>query len=133
MNNKLIKQIKDLSVMKEEAPFIIEIIPNDGLIFENIHQAIITYDDDVFSIYIFKGLFKKTFTGQIEKFKFENITDVEFGKYGFKHPYVKISFSEEKYLAFSYFEKIKSHQEQEKNIKTFFKKLKTIKNEQISE
>lgn len=128
MTNKLIKQVDDLKLLKDEFPFIIEIIPNDGLIYEGINQAIITFNDETFSLYLFKGIFKKTFTGEIKEFKFKDIVDVEFGKYSFKHPYVKISFSEEEFLVFSYFLKVKNHPDQETNFNEFISKLKNIKN-----
>lgn len=127
MTNKLIKQIDDLNLLKDGFPFIIEIIPNDGLIYEGINQAIITFNDETFSLYLFKGIFKKSFTGEFEEFKFKDIVDVEFGKYSFKHPYVKISFSEEEFLVFSYFLKAKNHPDQETNFNKFISKLENIK------
>lgn len=130
MTNKLIKQVDDLKLLKDEFPFIIEVIPNDGLIYEGMNQAIITFSEELFTIYLFKGLIRKKFTGEVRDFKFKDITDIEFGKYSFKHPYVKISFNEEEYLVFSYFLKIKNHQKQEDNLKVFFKKLADIKNKQ---
>lgn len=123
---KSINEIKELKLKNYGSPFVIEFVPNDGNIYEKMGQGVITYNLKEFNLYIFKGLFKKKYSGQVLSFKYSEIKDVEFGKYGFKHPYVKIIFEKDKYLVFSYFLKIKKYEEQEININNFFEILGEI-------
>lgn len=120
MGTKVIEMIKNLELLNLGKEFIVEFIPNDGGIYEKINQGVITFNEKEFNIYIFRGIFKKKFNGKTLKYKFSEIKDVDFGTYGFKHPYVKIIFEKDKYLVFSYYLKIKKFAEQEKNIKQFF-------------
>lgn len=123
---KTIETIKDLELLNFGRPFSIELISNDGGIYEKMGQGVITFNEKQFNIYIFEGIFKKKFSGKVLEFNFLDIKDVEFGKYGFKHPYVQIYFKENKYIVFSYYLKIKSYKEQEENINSFFNILGEI-------
>lgn len=129
MANKKIEIIKNLDVFKLDNPFAVEIIPNEGNVFEKIGEAIITFSQEKFNVYLFKGFFKKKHYESDHEFKFSDIVNVEFGKYSFKHLYVKIDFSEEKYIVFSYYFKLKNYAAQTKNIEEFFSILLKIQKE----
>lgn len=141
MPNKKLDELKDLQIFQLNKPFKVEIIPNDGSVLESIGEAIITYDEEKFIVYYFKGIFKRKLTEDNLEFKFSSLSNAEFGKYGFKHPYVKLDLAEEKYLVFSYSFKIKGYAEQTKNIEGFFEilfkrqeeiaKEETVKNEDL--
>lgn len=126
MINKMILQIKDRNVDLNNV-VIIENIPNDGQIIETIRKLIVEFNEDEFSIYVFKGIFRQKFQDEIYNYKFLDITLVEFGKYSFKHPFIRIGFEDGKFFVFSYFEKVKSHNKQSVNLNTFINKLKNIK------
>lgn len=122
---KRIEKIKELNLTNLGNLFLIELIPNDGNIYEGIGEAVITYNEECFNLHIFEGIFKKQYIKSLE-YKFADIKDVEFGKYGFKHPYVQIYFEKDLYLVFSYYLKIKNFSNQEENIKHFFNILGEI-------
>lgn len=130
---KNIQTIKDLDLLNYGRPFSVELISNDGGIYEKMGQGVITYNEKQFNIYIFEGVFKKKFKRKVLEYKFSDIKDVEFGKYGFKHPYVQIHFKENEYIVFSYYLKIKSHKEQEENINSFFDVLGEIEVEVLKD
>lgn len=123
---KVIEMFEDLDLLNLGKKFIVEFIPNDGGIYEKNSRGIITFNKEEFNIYIFEGIFKKRYSGIILKYKFDEIEDVSFGTYGFKHPYVKIVFKKDKYIVFSYYLKIKKYAEQEQNINQFFDILNEI-------
>lgn len=117
---KNIKTIKELNLKNYGKPFSVELISNDGGIYEKMAQGVITFNEEEFNIYIFTGIFKKKYSGAVLNYKFNEIKDVNFGKYGFKHPYIQLFVDEERYLIFSYYYQVKDYLEQEKNIKDFF-------------
>lgn len=122
MRTKIKEQLEDLKLENLGVSFIVQLIPNDGKIYENIAEAVITFNNEEFNVHIFEGLFKKKYINSL-KFKYEDIKDVHFGKYGFKHPYVKIDFDIDVFFVFSYYLKVKGFSLQKENINKFFEIL----------
>lgn len=121
----MLKQIKEANQEFLENPIYIGILPNNGEIIDGYPQAILAFNDEKFTIYTFKGIRKFSYDNKVYSFKFSDITEMEMGKYNFKNLYIKIIF-EQKFIAFQYFLKIKTHPEQETNINLFIKKLESI-------
>lgn len=120
---KMIKELKDLGILELKNPTYIGILPNDGDIIPGYPQAILTYDETHFNIYTFKGLIKFKFDGNIYKYAFSDLREIELGKYNFKHHYIKLTFDNEKFIAFTYFKKVRQFPEQQGRINLFIKLL----------
>lgn len=120
---KMIEELKDLGILELKNPTYIGILPNDGDIIPGYPQAILTYDETHFNIYTFKGLFKFKFDGNIYKYAFSDLREIELGKYNFKHHYIKLTFDNEKFIAFTYFKKVRQFPEQQGRINLFIKLL----------
>ncbi len=126
MFNKMIEQLNKQDI-KLNKTFIGDNVPNDGGIVETIRELIIDFNNKEFNVYVFKGIFKRVYQKKSFSYKFNDIKLVQFGKYSFKHPFIKIGFKDEKYLVFSYFTKIRSHENQNKYLSEFIEKLEEIK------
>ncbi len=122
---KMIEQIKTNNDYDLNDPIYMGVLPNDGHIIDGYPQAILTFDDDHFIIFTFKGMIRHTYD-KFYKFSFEDITEMQIGKYNFKDRFIKINFGEENYIAFQYFLKVKGHQDQQQNLEKFIKKLESI-------
>ncbi len=121
----LLQQYEDLNQLK---PMRIGVLPNDGLIIPGFPEALLTFDLDGFKIYTFEGLIKFTYEHQKYDFKFEEIKEIEMGKYNFKDRYLKITFKDDRYVAFSYHIRDKKYPEQAILIEAFMHKLESLAN-----
>ena len=104
---KMIEELNNLKILELKNPTYIGILPNDGDIIPGYPQAILTYDETHFNIYTFKGLIKFKFDGNIYKYAFSDLREIELGKYNFKNHYIKLTFDNEKFIAFTYFKKVR--------------------------
>ena len=120
---KMIEELNNLKILELKNPTYIGILPNDGDIIPGYPQAILTYDETHFNIYTFKGLIKFKFDGNIYKYAFSDLREIELGKYNFKNHYIKLTFDNEKFIAFTYFKKVKQFPEQQGRINLFIKLL----------
>jgi hypothetical protein len=122
---KMIEELKNLKILELKNPTYIGILPNDGDIIPGYPQAILTYDETHFNIYTFKGLIKFKFDGNIYKYAFSDLREIELGKYNFKNHYIKLTFDNEKFIAFTYFKKVRQFPEQLGRINLFIKLLES--------
>jgi hypothetical protein len=122
---ELLKTYEDLSGLK---PIRIGVLPNDGLIIPGFPEALLTFDLDTFAIYTFEGLIQLTYEHQKYVFSFEEIKEIEMGKYNFKDRYLKITFKDDRYVAFSYHLKDKKYPEQTALVEGFLNKLESLAN-----
>ncbi len=123
---KMIKKIKDSGLFEYDFPTYIGILPNDGKIISGFPQAILTFSETNFNIYPFKGLFRYTYENEVYRFSFSDIKEIEMGKYNFKNRYIKIVFSDDRFIAFDYRFKVKKYPEQKTNLIKFIEKLNTL-------
>lgn len=121
----LLKKHEELNGLK---PIRIGVLPNDGLIIPGFPEALLTFDLEGFQIYTFEGLIKLTYEHQKFTFNFTDIKEIEMGKYNFKDRYVKITFKDDRYIAFSYHMKDKKYPEQSSLIEAFMHKLESLAN-----
>jgi hypothetical protein len=122
---ELLKTYEDLA---SQQPIRIGILPNDGMIIPGFPEALLTFDLDVFTIYTFEGLIQLTYEHQKYTFSFGEIKEIEMGKYNFKDRYLKITFKDDKYVAFSYHTKDKNYLEQGTLVEAFLHKLESLAN-----
>ncbi|MCK9493574.1 MAG: hypothetical protein M0Q00_04305 [Acholeplasmataceae bacterium] len=122
---KMIEELNNLKILELKNPTYIGILPNDGDIIPGYPQAILTYDETHFNIYTFKGLIKFKFDGNIYKYAFSDLREIELGKYNFKNHYIKLTFDNEKFIAFTYFKKVRQFPEQLGRINLFIKLLES--------
>jgi hypothetical protein len=122
---ELLKTYEDLDHL---TPMRIGILPNDGLIIPGFPEALLTYDLDQFTIYTFEGLIKLTYEHQKYTFLFSDIKEIEMGKYNFKDRYLKITFKDDRYVAFSYHLNDKKYSEQSSLVEAFMQKLESLAN-----
>lgn len=106
----------------------IGILPNDGLIIHGFPEALLSFDEDTFHIFTFEGLIKLTYEHQKYAFQFDQIKEIEMGKYNFKDRYLKLTFKDDRYIAFSYHVKDKKYPAQSELIKSFIRKLESLTN-----
>ena len=106
----------------------IGILPNDGLIIPGFPEALLSFDEDSFDIYTFDGLIKFTYEKQKYSFQFNQIKEIEMGKYNFKDRYLKLTFKDDRYIAFSYHLKDKKYPSQSELIEAFIRKLESLTN-----
>ncbi|NLN50297.1 MAG: hypothetical protein GX149_01560 [Acholeplasmataceae bacterium] len=125
----MIEELKNSGVFQLDNPVYIGILPNDGEIIAGYPQAILTFDETDFNIYTFKGIRHFSFDGNVYQFKFSEIKEIELGKYNFRNPYLKISFADQKYLAFGYYLRAKNYLPQKTNIEKFIAQLSSIATE----
>ncbi|MDY0316328.1 MAG: hypothetical protein WC185_00090 [Acholeplasmataceae bacterium] len=122
---KMIEELNNLKILELKNPTYIGILPNDGDIIPGYPQAILTYDETHFNIYTFKGLIKFKFDGNIYKYAFSDLREIELGKYNFKNHYIKLTFDNEKFIVFTYFKKVRQFPEQLGRINLFIKLLES--------
>lgn len=122
---KMIEELNNLKILELKNPTYIGILPNDGDIIPGYPQAILTYDETHFNIYTFKGLIKFKFDGNIYKYAFCDLREIELGKYNFKNHYIKLTFDNEKFIVFTYFKKVRQFPEQLGRINLFIKLLES--------
>ncbi|MCV2231666.1 hypothetical protein [Paracholeplasma manati] len=122
---ELLKIHEDLASLK---PMRIGVLPNDGLIIPGFPEALLTFDLDQFTIYTFEGLIKLTYEHQKYTFSFSEIKEIEMGKYNFKDRYLKITFKDDRYVAFSYHLNDKKYPDQSTLIEAFMHKLESLAN-----
>ena len=122
---KMIEELNNLKILELKNPTYIGILPNDGDIIPGYPQAILTYDETHFNIYTFKGLIKLKFDGNIYNYAFSDLREIELGKYNFKNHYIKLTFDNEKFIAFTYFKKVRQFPEQQGRINLFIKLLES--------
>jgi hypothetical protein len=122
---ELLKTYESLDHLK---PMRIGILPNDGLIIPGFPEALLTFDLDTFKIYTFEGLIQLTYEHQKYAFSYAEIKEIEMGKYNFKDRYLKITFKDDRYVAFSYHLKDKQYPEQTSLVEAFLNKLESLAN-----
>lgn len=122
---ELLKIHEDLASLK---PMRIGVLPNDGLIIPGFPEALLTFDLDQFTIYTFEGLIKLTYEHQKYTFSFSEIKEIEMGKYNFKDRYLKITFKDDRYVAFSYHLNDKMYPDQSTLVEAFMHKLESLAN-----
>lgn len=122
---ELLKIHEDLASLK---PMRIGVLPNDGLIIPGFPEALLTFDLDQFTIYTFEGLIKLTYEHQKNTFSFSEIKEIEMGKYNFKDRYLKITFKDDRYVAFSYHLNDKKYPSQSSLVEAFMHKLESLAN-----
>lgn len=120
---KMINELNEMGVFELTNPTYIGILPNDGGIIEGYPQAILTYNETHFNIYTFKGLMRFKYDGNVYKYAFSDLREIELGKYNFKHPYIKLTFKNDKFIAFTYFKKVRKFPDQSGRIDLFIKLL----------
>lgn len=123
---KLIEQIETTEKIKLQNPFKIGVLPNDGGIIVGFPEGILSFDEEKFIIYVFDGLIKLTYEGHKISFLYDDIKEVELGKYNFKDNYMKIIFENEKFVAFNYHNKHKKYKEQKDNMDKFFTLIESM-------
>lgn len=106
----------------------IGILPNDGLIIPGFPEALLSFDEEAFQIFTFEGLIKLTYERQKYTFQFDQIKEIEMGKYNFKDRYLKLTFKDDRYIAFSYHLKDKKYPAQSELIEVFIRKLESLTN-----
>ena len=106
----------------------IGVLPNDGLIIPGFPEALLVFDDENFTIYTFEGLIKLTYEDQKFDFRFDQIKEIELGKYNFKDRYLKLTFKDDRYIAFSYHLKDKKYPDQSRFVEVFMHKLESLAN-----
>ncbi len=121
----LLQKYEDLEGLK---PMRVGVLPNDGLIIPGFPEALLTFTDDGFLIFTFEGLIKLSYEHQKYEFKYAMIKEIEMGKYNFKDRYLKITFKDDRYVAFSYHLKDKNYPLQERLIESFMHKLESLAN-----
>jgi|GEM_PF-2286967 len=121
----LLKTYEELQGLK---PMRIGVLPNDGLIIPGFPEALLTFDLDTFTIYTFEGLIQLTYEHQKYAFAYSDIKEIEMGKYNFKDRYLKITFKDDRYVAFSYHLKDKKYPEQTALVEAFLHKLESLAN-----
>lgn len=124
--NELIDQIKQTSDYSGNKPTYIGILPNDGGIINTFPQAILTFDETTFNVYLFDGLIRLKYAGENYRFSFNDLREIELGKYNFKERYIKLVFSDTRFIAFNYRLKVKDFDVQKENIEAFIDKLEQI-------
>lgn len=124
----MIKQIEDKEQKVLSNPFKVGILPNDGGIIIGFPEAILSFDEDSFTIYTFDGLVKLVYEGFHFKFSYDDIKEVELGKYNFKDRYMKVVFEDDKFIAFNYHEKNKKYPNQALNMAKFFDLIERLSN-----
>lgn len=121
--NKMLQQI-NTSLLSHVSS--VGILPNDGGIIEGFPECALSFDYEQFRLHIFSGYFKPVYQDRYETFLFSDIKEIEMGKYNFKDHYIKITFKDDKYIAFSYLFKVRKYKDQMENIFKFIKKLESI-------
>ncbi|MCU0104317.1 hypothetical protein N7603_01450 [Acholeplasma vituli] len=104
------------------------VLPNDGNIIPGFPEALLVFDEESFTIYTFEGLLKLTYEDQKYNFRFDEIKEIELGKYNFKDRYLKITFKDDRYIAFSYHLKDKKYPYQSRLVEAFMRKLESLAN-----
>lgn len=125
---ELIEYLKKQETIQSTQIVRIGILPNDGLIIPGFPEALMSFDEDTFTIYTFDGLLKLTYEGQKYSFHFNEIKEIELGKYNFKDRYLKLTFKDDRYIAFSYHLKDKKYPEQAPLFEAFMHKLESLAN-----
>lgn len=125
---ELIEYLKKQETIQSTQIVRIGILPNDGLIIPGFPEALMSFDEDTFTIYTFDGLLKLTYEGQKYAFNFSEIKEIELGKYNFKDRYLKLTFKDDRYIAFSYHLKDKKYPEQAPLFEAFMHKLESLAN-----
>ena len=123
---KLINSLKELKVFEGNRPVYIGMLPNDGQIIAGFPQAILSFDEENFYIYLFQGFVRLKYDNEKFVFKFSDIKEIELGKYNFKERYIKLSFDETHFVAFNYRFKVKGLESQKDNAAEFIRKLEEI-------
>ena len=121
----LLQKYEDLQGLN---PMRVGILPNDGLIIPGFPEALLTFNLEGFQIYTFEGLIKLSYEHQKFAFLYTEIKEIEMGKYNFKDRYLKITFKDDKYVAFSYHLKDKKYPLQERLVESFMHKLESLAN-----
>lgn len=121
----LLQKYEDLNGV---TPMRIGVLPNDGLIIPGFPEGLLTFDLEGFQIFTFEGLLKLTYEHQKFVFKFDEIKEIEMGKYNFKDRYLKITFKDDRYVAFSYHLNDKKYPLQSSLIEAFMRKLESLAN-----
>lgn len=124
--NDLIKQVINTNTPPLHYISSVGILPNEGGIIEGFPECVLSFDEDHFRLHVFKGFLKPKFEDEQHTFSFSDIKEIEMGKYNFKDYYIKITFKDETYLAFSYLHKVRKYQKQHENIVAFIHKLESI-------
>lgn len=124
---KMIEQLNNMSLANVIS---IGMLPNDGGIIEGFPEAVLSFDEKTFTIYTFKGFFRPQYEGESFAFSFLDIKEIEMGKYNFRDTYIKITFKDEKFIAFSYFLKVKGYKPQKPNMQAFIEILESISTEE---
>lgn len=123
---KMIEQIEMLEKTKLQNPFKIGILPNDGGLITGFPEAMLSFNDEAFTIYVLDGLVKLTYERHKINFLYDDIKEVELGKYNFKDDYMKIIFEDDKFIAFNYHNKHRKYKEQKDNMNRFFKLIESM-------
>ncbi len=125
--NKFIEQLNKETLY--EKTFKVGSLPNEGKIMEGLEEAIITFDDNNFIVYVFEGIFKPIYSKKYQ-FLFKDIKNIEIGKYNFKDRYLKLFFDEEKHLVFTYLLKQRKYEKQALYVNEFLDVLYKISKEE---
>lgn len=131
--NHLIKQVKTIDNPPLKHISSVGILPNDGGIIAGFPECVLSFDDTNFRLHEFDGIFKPTYQGEVHTFLFSEIKEIEMGKYNFKDNYIKITFKDDKFIAFSYLFNVRKYKEQKENILRFILKLESISKVETSE
>lgn len=124
--NKLLEQLNKEELL--ENTFKIGSLPNEGKLLEGLEEAIISFNEEKFIIFIFEGIFKPKYQRKMD-FLFKDIKEIEIGKYNLRDKYIKLNFADEKYLAFNYLLKQRKYKEQSLYANKFIDILYKISNE----
>ncbi|MDY0210458.1 MAG: hypothetical protein RBQ91_03500 [Acholeplasma sp.] len=124
--DKMIAQIESIETSKLNHPFKVGILPNDGKMIVGFPEAILDFDESGFCLYTFDGLVKLTYEGQKYRISYDQIIEIELGKYNFKDRYMKVIVGDDKFVAFSYLLKHRKYPYHAKNMKVFFDKIESI-------
>ncbi len=131
--NNLIKQVNELEMPPLSHISSVGILPNDGGVIDGFPDCVLSFNESEFRLHIFRGYLKPKYEGEIKTFLFEDIKEIEMGKYNLKDRYIKIIFKNDKFIAFSYGFKIRKYPSQQENILRFITKLESISKEEIKE
>ncbi len=123
--DKLLLQLNQNELLNNT--FKIGFLPNDGKLVEGLEEALISFNDEEFKVFIFEGVFKPKYQKTL-KFYFKDIKEIEMGKYTIKDKYLKLIFNDEEYLVFSYFYKQRKYEKQAINVEKFLNILYEISN-----
>lgn len=122
----MIEQIKYKEEKILNHPFKVGILPNSGQIIPGFPEAILDFDETGFGVYTFDGLVKLVYNKQKFHFLYDDIKEVELGKYNFKDRYMKITFEDDKFVAFAYKLNYKKYPFHQENMTLFFDRIESM-------